>query len=98
MVALLLLVSFTVYPSRFFLSSFSKIENGEKARLLLIEKLKAAVASGVEESVAFNQPTRLRIWFMDCSTLTFRTLLASSKSLPSLNHSFPASFQVVARK
>ena len=39
----------SICPSRYFLSSFSKVENGEKARILLIEKLRAAVASSEEE-------------------------------------------------
>ena len=38
--------------SRFFLSSFSKTENMEKARLLLIEKLKEALAAPPVEEVA----------------------------------------------
>ena len=37
---------------RFFLSSFSKKENMEKARLLLIEKLKEAIAAPDAEEVA----------------------------------------------
>ena len=56
-----------IYPSRFFLSSFSKIENGEKARLLLIEKLNAAVASGVEEPVVHED----RRYMMHLSITTF---------------------------
>ena len=36
---------------RFFLSSFSKKENMENTRLLLIEKVKEAIAEPVEEEV-----------------------------------------------
>ena len=38
--------------SRFFLSSFSKTENMEQARLLLIEKLKETIAEPAVEEVA----------------------------------------------
>ena len=37
---------------RYFLSSFSKPENGERARVVLIQKLKDALISIPEEEVA----------------------------------------------
>ena len=42
--------------SRYFLSSFSNPENGERARSLLIEKLKAAISSDAEEAVVPTSP------------------------------------------
>ena len=42
----------TFYLCRYFLSSFSKPENGERARVVLIQKLKDALISIPEEEVA----------------------------------------------
>ena len=46
--------------SRYFLSSFSNPENGERARRLLIEKLKAAISSEAQESVVPASPAEDR--------------------------------------
>ena len=42
---------------RFFLSSFSKKENMEKARLLLIQKVKEAIAAPAPEEVGERRCT-----------------------------------------
>ena len=42
----------TFHLCRYFLSSFSKPENGERARVVLIQKLKDALISIPEEEVA----------------------------------------------
>ena len=81
-----------IHPSRFFLSSFSKIENGEKARLLLIEKVKAAVASGVEEPVVHGD----RRYLMHLSLNTVKSVCSRS-STPSLEED-EESWAVMAKR
>ena len=47
----------TFYLCRYFLSSFSKPENGERARVVLIQKLKDALISIPEEEEVATETT-----------------------------------------